>query len=578
MARLFSPAFNQQFFDENGKPLAAGKLYTYVAGSSTPVMTYKSITGSELNTNPIILDAAGYADFVLELGASYKFVLKDKNDVFKKQWDNVTAADISSVIEGLVTDIEGKANKANPSTNGNLAALDAFGNVKDSNHKASDFALQEDFEQLSDVVDDKADKDNVVTDVTWDSETRKIKKTINGVDYDIVQVQQSISQSDPRPINSQAVKNEKYLSVKEQSWTYFERAQARQNINAIKGGSYSSKGSVLEGIITEISWSGFIGNILSVSSGGSSESGHIPPVANVSDRGKVVFVKQFDGDWNELVYRFILENCDTNAKVIAAVQNGQIPYHTGSAGKYLPYIIADNGDMYLYNVFGVLDNNPMTGDALGISLRKRVYNGNVIDECNWGKPYGLNYIEVAECKCNNNYHLGLGNETIMAWRRIPMDRDMVITAFSLIGKTASVKKAMMVGIFEVEGASVTNVSESSTWTEDSGYYYNDMENAVRLQDIITSGSGAHPFVTFSLSEPLTLHAGKNYLFPCRFNDDNTYNDPWVYTYKRAVPAMPWEELVRNNTENGNPVMSTAMPCCKPSALYIRLANGTEMWI
>ena len=142
MARLFSPAFNQQFFDENGKPLAAGKLYTYVAGSSTPVTTYKSITGSELNTNPIILDSAGYADFVLELGASYKFVLKDKNDVFKKQWDNVTSADISSVIEELVTDIEGKADRAIPSTNGNLAELDAYGNVKDSHHKISDFVLR----------------------------------------------------------------------------------------------------------------------------------------------------------------------------------------------------------------------------------------------------------------------------------------------------------------------------------------------------------------------------------------------------------------------------------------------------
>lgn len=140
MSRLFSPAFNQQFFDENGKPLAAGKLYTYVAGSSTPVATYKAITGGAMNTNPIILDAAGYADFVLEVGASYKFVLKDKNDAFKKQWDNVTAADISSILEQLVIDIKDKADKANPSTNGNLAELDAFGNVKDSNHKATDFA------------------------------------------------------------------------------------------------------------------------------------------------------------------------------------------------------------------------------------------------------------------------------------------------------------------------------------------------------------------------------------------------------------------------------------------------------
>ena len=141
MSRLFSPAFNQQFFDpNNGKPLAAGKLYTYEAGSSTPVYTYKTITGSELNTNPIILDMAGCADFVLEVGASYKFVLKDKDDALIKTWDKVTAADVSSVIEGLITDIEGKADRANPSTNGNLAALDAYGNVKDSHYKPTDFA------------------------------------------------------------------------------------------------------------------------------------------------------------------------------------------------------------------------------------------------------------------------------------------------------------------------------------------------------------------------------------------------------------------------------------------------------
>ena len=143
MARNFSPAFCQQFFDENGKPLAAGKLYTYVAGSSTPVATYKAITGGAMNTNPIILDAAGYADFVLELGASYKFVLKDKNDVFKKQWDNVTAADISETLEQLVTDIEGKADKANPATNGHLAELTSDGNLKDSGYNPSDFATKE---------------------------------------------------------------------------------------------------------------------------------------------------------------------------------------------------------------------------------------------------------------------------------------------------------------------------------------------------------------------------------------------------------------------------------------------------
>ena len=143
MAKLFSPAFNQQFIDRNGKPLAAGKLYTYRGGSTTPVYTYKNITDSARNTNPIILDEAGYADFVLEVGASYKFVLKDKDDTLIKTWDNVTAADVSSIIESLITDIEGKADRANPATNGHLAALDAQGNLKDSGHKPADFATKE---------------------------------------------------------------------------------------------------------------------------------------------------------------------------------------------------------------------------------------------------------------------------------------------------------------------------------------------------------------------------------------------------------------------------------------------------
>lgn len=577
MARLFSPAFNQQFFDENGKPLAAGKLYTYVAGSSTPVRTYKSITGSEINTNPIILDSAGYADFVLELGASYKFVLKDKNDAFKKQWDNVTSADISSVIEGLITDIEGKADKANPSTNGNFAALDAFGNIKDSNHKASDFALQEEFEELSDEVEGKADKDNVVTDVTWDSATRKIKKTINGVDSDIVQVQQSLLQSDPRPINSKAVKDEKYLSVKAQSWTDEEKAQARENINAVEGGDFIPRGEVLYGKVLQIS---LFDSILSVSDARRTQSGYIAPVAQDTDRGKAAFVTQGERG-NELVYRFILEKCDTNAKVIAAIQNGQIPYHTGSAGKYLPYIIADNGDMYLYNIFGVSDKNPMTGDALGLSLRKKVYNGNVVDDCYWGKPYGINNFKLVEYSANDDYGFNIASKK-MVWRRIPFDKELTITKFAIVANRDNhnvVQPTYMVGIFDFDGSNVINVSESSTWTYGNMEGFSDTESVACIDDMQSYyGFGDYYIIEFTLPQPLVLQRGGNYLFPCYCNDAVKNGSPTIIAYKSASPALPWEELWTNTEESGNPVHSTAKSGCKASALRLTLSDGTEMWI
>jgi len=48
-----------QFFDDNGVPLAGGKIYTYLSGTSTPATTYTSSSGATPNTNPIILDAAG---------------------------------------------------------------------------------------------------------------------------------------------------------------------------------------------------------------------------------------------------------------------------------------------------------------------------------------------------------------------------------------------------------------------------------------------------------------------------------------------------------------------------------------
>lgn len=91
----YPSAFCQQFFDRNGKPLAAGRLYTYKAGSNEPAVTYKTIydtsSASNRNTNPIILDNAGYARLVIENGKSYKFVLCDRHDKKIMEWDDVTA-------------------------------------------------------------------------------------------------------------------------------------------------------------------------------------------------------------------------------------------------------------------------------------------------------------------------------------------------------------------------------------------------------------------------------------------------------------------------------------------------------
>jgi len=82
-----------QFFDNNGDPLSGGKLFSYVAGTTTPQTTYTSSSGTVPHANPIILDAAGRVSGSSEIwlvdNVLYKFILKTSDDVLLATWDNV---------------------------------------------------------------------------------------------------------------------------------------------------------------------------------------------------------------------------------------------------------------------------------------------------------------------------------------------------------------------------------------------------------------------------------------------------------------------------------------------------------
>jgi hypothetical protein len=82
-----------QFFDNAGNVLTGGKIFTYEAGTNTPEATYTSSTGLTAHPNPIILDAAGRVpggEIWLTANISYKFVLKDANDVLIGTYDNIS--------------------------------------------------------------------------------------------------------------------------------------------------------------------------------------------------------------------------------------------------------------------------------------------------------------------------------------------------------------------------------------------------------------------------------------------------------------------------------------------------------
>jgi len=91
-----SPLPIQKFFDNNGRPLTGGLLFTYAAGTSTKLATYADESGTP-NTNPIVLNFRGEANLWLDQTLTYKFVLSPEGDTdppTKPIWtvDNISAA------------------------------------------------------------------------------------------------------------------------------------------------------------------------------------------------------------------------------------------------------------------------------------------------------------------------------------------------------------------------------------------------------------------------------------------------------------------------------------------------------
>jgi hypothetical protein len=101
--------FDAQIFDANGDPLNAGKIYSYAAGTTTPLATYSDpdLAPGHANANPIVLDAAGRptSGSIYLAAASYKFVVKNSAGATIKTQDNIAAGAAFNV----ATDVTGTA-------------------------------------------------------------------------------------------------------------------------------------------------------------------------------------------------------------------------------------------------------------------------------------------------------------------------------------------------------------------------------------------------------------------------------------------------------------------------------------
>lgn len=95
--------FFEQYLDDSGNPLIAGKLYFYEPGTTTKKNTYSDVSQTTLNANPIILGASGRQPDIFFTGSA-KCVLTDENDVQIEvrdpiSGDSLSAAEVMNLYE-----------------------------------------------------------------------------------------------------------------------------------------------------------------------------------------------------------------------------------------------------------------------------------------------------------------------------------------------------------------------------------------------------------------------------------------------------------------------------------------------
>ena len=123
MAVFLSPlgGAGWQFFDNTGAVLTGGKIYTYAAGTTTPLATYTTSAGNVARTNPIVLDSAGRVPSGGEIWLQdlrYKFVVQTSTDVLLFTCDNIAGTGAT-----IAQDYTGNGSTVAYSVTGNVVAV-----------------------------------------------------------------------------------------------------------------------------------------------------------------------------------------------------------------------------------------------------------------------------------------------------------------------------------------------------------------------------------------------------------------------------------------------------------------------
>lgn len=97
-----------RYFDSNGDPLSGGLLYSYSAGTSTPLATYTTRAGDVANANPVVLDANGEANVWMTPGVLYKFELRTSGGAVQWTVDNFPSPAEEDTTGDVTTDPGGR--------------------------------------------------------------------------------------------------------------------------------------------------------------------------------------------------------------------------------------------------------------------------------------------------------------------------------------------------------------------------------------------------------------------------------------------------------------------------------------
>lgn len=124
MTAALLPNGRQQFLDDNGDPLAAGLVYFYIVGTTTPKTTWSDPAQTVPNSNPVLLDAAGEA--VIYGSGEYRQVV---HDVFGNLvWDEVTSSGLAQILGLIATQAEAEDGTVDDKLMSPLKTADAIKN------------------------------------------------------------------------------------------------------------------------------------------------------------------------------------------------------------------------------------------------------------------------------------------------------------------------------------------------------------------------------------------------------------------------------------------------------------------